>query len=128
MLPRRRNAWAAWNYEAAAAGPAQQQLCVHYLINKLQPLPWKRPVIVSLNPVREPDPRRVLGEYAHDHPVFDERAVAAQQRLAGLQGRGGVWFCGAWTGHGFHEDGFVSGQRVARAIAARLAMPWQAAA
>ncbi|WP_374675537.1 NAD(P)/FAD-dependent oxidoreductase [Ideonella sp.] len=118
LLPRARRAWAAWNYEAAP-GERPDRVCLHYLINRLQPLPWQRPVIVSLNPVREPDPSQVHGEFHYAHPVFDAAAIRAQQRLPGLQGRGGVWFCGAWTRYGFHEDGFLSGQAAARDIAAR---------
>ncbi|MFZ5550659.1 MAG: NAD(P)/FAD-dependent oxidoreductase [Pseudomonadota bacterium] len=128
LLPRARRAWAAWNYEAAPGEGAPERVCLHYLINKLQPLPWRQPVVVSLNPVREPDPAQVHGEFSYAHPVFDQAAIAAQQRLPMLQGRGGVWFCGAWTRYGFHEDGFVSGQAVARAIAQRAGQRWQEAA
>jgi uncharacterized protein len=120
LLPRRQRAWAAWNYEAAPGGVDSGRVCLHYLINQLQPLPWTTPVIVSLNPVREPDPRTVHGEFHYAHPVFDLAAVTAQQRLPMLQGRGGVWFCGAWTRYGFHEDGFMSGRTAARAVSQRL--------
>jgi len=109
LLPRRRRAWAAWNYERAAdRGAEQSAVCLHYLINRLQPLPWRQPVIVSLNPVRAPDPARVLGAWEYEHPVFDAAAISAQRQLPALQGRSHVWFCGAWTGYGFHEDGLVS--------------------
>lgn len=122
LLPRQRRAWAAWNYEAAdGAQQAPDRVCLHYLINRLQPLPWQRPVIVSLNPVRDPDPAQVHGEFSYDHPVFDAAAIRAQRALPALQGRGGVWFCGAWTRYGFHEDGFVSGQAAARDISTRAA-------
>ena len=110
LLPMRRKAWAAWNYErAAGSGNASSAVCLHYLLNRLQPLPFDRPVIVSLNPMREPSPGTVLGEFDYSHPVFDREAIAAQERLPALQGHGGIWFCGAWTGYGFHEDGLVSG-------------------
>jgi predicted NAD/FAD-binding protein len=120
LLPGRQRAWAAWNYEAAPGGVGSGRVCLHYLINQLQPLPWTTPVIVSLNPVREPDPRTVHGEFHYAHPVFDLAAVTAQQRLPMLQGRGGVWFCGAWTRYGFHEDGFMSGRTAARAVSQHL--------
>jgi predicted NAD/FAD-binding protein len=120
LLPRRQRAWSAWNYEASPRGDDTSQVCLHYLINQLQPLPWAKPVVVSLNPVREPDPRSVHGEFDYAHPVFDLAAVTAQQRLPMLQGRGGVWFCGAWTRYGFHEDGFMSGRTAARAVSHRL--------
>ena len=124
LLPRRRAAWAAWNYQReVSAGANGQNVCLHYLLNHLQPLPWKQPVIVSLNPLHAPRPGTVLRRLAYAHPVFDTAAIAAQGRLAELQGRSHVWFCGAWTGYGFHEDGLKSGQQVAEEILARQARP-----
>jgi predicted NAD/FAD-binding protein len=124
LLPRRRAAWAAWNYQRdVVAGANGQNVCLHYLLNQLQPLPWKQPVIVSLNPLHEPRAGTVLRRIAYAHPVFDTAAIAAQGRLAELQGRSHVWFCGAWTGYGFHEDGLKSGQLVAGEILARHARP-----
>jgi predicted NAD/FAD-binding protein len=119
LLPRRQRAWAAWNYErAAAVGQERAAVCLHYLINRLQPLPWRQPVIVSLNPAREPDPAKVVQRFAYSHPVFDEAAIAAQSRLPSIQGRSHVWFCGAWTRYGFHEDGLMSALAVADGIRA----------
>jgi uncharacterized protein len=119
VLPRRRKAWAAWNYERAP-GLAQEQsaVCLHYLINRLQPLPWSQPVVVSMNPVRPPSADRVLAEFDYDHPVFDLAAIAAQSRLPTLQGRSHLWFAGAWCGYGFHEDGLRSGMDVAQGMLA----------
>jgi predicted NAD/FAD-binding protein len=116
LLPKRRRAWAAWNYEAAAEGQAagRRPVCLHYLLNQLQPLPWNEPVIVSLNPLREP--QLLLREIEYAHPVFDEAAVRAQAQLPVLQGEGGVWYAGAWMRYGFHEDGLWSGLQAARAL------------
>lgn len=123
LLPRERRAWAAWNYEGSTDAVRERaSLCVHYLINRLQPLPWRTPTIVSLNPAREPERARVIAEFDYVHPVFDRAAIAAQARLPALQGRSHLWFCGAWTGFGFHEDGLVSGQAVAAALRERLAL------
>jgi len=129
VLPRRRRAWAAWNYERAADGPREQAaVCLHYLLNKLQPLPFATPLMVSLNPVAEPRAETVLGEFDYAHPVFDLAAIAAQRRVPALQGRASTWFCGAWTRYGFHEDGLSSGLAVASALKARWARePAQAA-
>lgn len=122
LLPVRRKAWAAWNYERAdSLGREQSAVCLHYWINRLQPLPWQTPVVVSLNPAREPDAGKVLQELEFDHPVFDQAAIAAQGRLPEFQGRSHVWFCGAWTRYGFHEDGLMSGLAVADALKARIA-------
>lgn len=115
VLPSTPRAWAAWNYERAPdAGTERAAVCLHYLINRLQPLPWQRPVIVSLNPVREVAAATVLGEWHYAHPVFDQAAIEAQRRLPEVQGRANVWFCGAWTRYGFHEDGLMSGLAVAQ--------------
>ena len=117
LMPQRRHAWAAWNYERAASTSREQaSVCLHYLINRLQPLPFRTPVIVSLNPVREPRADTVMGEFDYAHPVFDAAAIEAQARVPELQGRGQVWFCGAWTRYGFHEDGLMSGLAVAEAL------------
>ena len=117
VLPRRRAAWAAWNYQGGAPGTTQPRVCLHYLLNKLQPLPFTQPVVVSLNPVHAIDPEQTLGRFHYAHPVFDLAAIRAQAELPGLQGHKGTFFCGAWTGYGFHEDGLKSGLDVAARIA-----------
>jgi uncharacterized protein len=117
LMPRSRRAWAAWNYERAPALSQEQTgVCLHYWLNRLQPLPWKTPVFVSLNPAREPDPATVIREFSYDHPVFDLKAIQAQQRLAEFQGRDGLWLAGAWTRYGFHEDGLMSGLAVVEGL------------
>jgi len=122
VLPRRRLAWAAWNYERAAADSRESaSVCLHYLINRLQPLPFSTPVIVSLNPLTPPRAETVHGEFDYAHPVFDQAAIAAQARVSDLQGRQRTWFCGAWTRYGFHEDGLSSGLSVCESLKARWA-------
>jgi predicted NAD/FAD-binding protein len=122
VLPRRRRAWAAWNYERAADRARENAaVCLHYLINRLQPLPWKTPVIVSMNPLRPVRDEAILGEWTYAHPVFDRAAMKAQRGLSRIQGRSHVWFCGAWTRYGFHEDGLMSGLAVAEGLRASWA-------
>lgn len=134
VLPTQRRAWAAWNYERSAqantssggsegggagasshvgAAPDSNRVCLHYLINRLQPVPFAQPVVVSLNPLREIDPGKVLGTFDYAHPVFDLAAIRAQSQVSELQGQRNTYFCGAWTGYGFHEDGLKSGLGVA---------------
>lgn len=125
LLPKRREIWSAWNFSALPAqeGGRTDQVCVHYLLNRLQPLPkaWDaHSVIVSLNPLVAPDPALVWGQYDYAHPVFDELAIAAQAELVHIQGVYGAWFCGAWAGYGFHEDGLKSGQAVAHQLVEML--------
>lgn len=121
LLPHRRPAWAAWNYERAANASQQHSaVCLHYLINRLQRLPFTQPVIVSLNPAREPNHAQVHAEIEYAHPVFDRTAIHAQPRIASLQGVRNTWFCGAWTRYGFHEDGLNSGLVVAEDLLHQL--------
>jgi uncharacterized protein len=120
VLPRSKLAWAAWNNErAAAADDERSGVCLHYLINRLQPLPWRTPVIVSLNPLRAPAAAHVVGSWDYSHPVFDRAAITAQTLLPALQGQGHVWFAGAWTRYGFHEDGLMSAHAVVDTMLAR---------
>jgi predicted NAD/FAD-binding protein len=120
LLPRTKKVWAAWNYQSdggrsLATGP---NLAVTYLLNLLQPLPFASPVMVSLNPFIEPAAEQVVAEFDYAHPIFDSAAIEAQRRLPQVQGRQQVWFAGAWTGYGFHEDGLKSGLAVAEGIRA----------
>lgn len=124
LLPRRQKVWSAWNYMAAGRQGAERPVAVSYLINQLQPLPFKTPVIVTLNPHQPPNPAKVLARFSYEHPVLDQAASLAQSELPGLQGQQRTWFCGAWTGFGFHEDGLKSALRVARAFG--VTPPWQA--
>lgn len=122
VMPRRRPAWAAWNFESGAdAGSPRHRVCLHYWINRLQPLPFEQPVIVSLNPVRAPREDKVLQSFEYAHPVFDRAAIRAQQRLPLIQGQRNTWFAGAWTGYGFHEDGLKSALAVVDALQADAA-------
>lgn len=125
LLPRRRTVWSAWNYLSAGGSDEARPVSVSYLINRLQPVPFERPVVVSLNPFREPDPRHVIDEFDYAHPVFDRGAIDAQARLASLQGQRHSWFAGAWTGYGFHEDGLRSAMRVAEGLG--VVAPWHGA-
>lgn len=123
LLPRQRKAWAAWNYERSIdAGREHTAVCLHYLIDRLQPLPFSEPVVVTLNPARIPRPDRVIAEFEYAHPVFDQAAIEAQRALPELQGRQHTWFCGAWAGYGFHEDGLKSGLAVAEALQRSLSL------
>jgi len=91
-------------------------VCLHYLINKLQPLPVEQAVVVSLNPSRPIASGCIVGEYDYDHPVFDLEAIRAQARVPALQGRHHTFLAGAWCGYGFHEDGLKAGLHAARAL------------
>ena len=129
LMPASRKVWAAWNYLSdGGAHSAPAGVSVTYLLNKLQPLPFATPVFLSLNPLQTPHGTQTIAEFEYSHPIFDARALATQRRLPSVQGKRGVWFAGAWTGYGFHEDGLKSGLSVAAAIGALAARPARLAA
>lgn len=120
LMPRRRAAWGSWNYliDRIDGQPGG----VTYWMNNLQAIDRNRPLFVSLNPHRPPRPELTFGAFNCDHPQFDTASLAAQRRFDRIQGRGGIWYAGAWLGYGFHEDGLTAGLRVARTLGGRV--PW----
>jgi predicted NAD/FAD-binding protein len=122
LMPKRRSVWSSWNY-AAEGKAAAQQLSVTYWMNRLQHLDPANPLFVTLNPIDEPDPALVIRRERYDHPIFDGAAIAAQGRLWSLQGRRNAWFCGAYFGSGFHEDGLQAGLAVAEQLGG-IRRPW----
>ena len=123
FMPRRKAAWSSWNYLGERNASNEQQLCVTYWMNLLQVLACRQNYFVTLNPHREIDPARVIKRIVFDHPLFNSDAIAAQSALGALQGRRRSWFCGAYFGSGFHEDGLQSGLAVAEAITGER-RPW----
>ncbi|MBK5969792.1 MULTISPECIES: NAD(P)/FAD-dependent oxidoreductase [Thiorhodovibrio] len=104
LMPRRRAVWSSWNYLATRAQDGQAAVSVTYWMNRLQGLETSTDYLVSLNPPEPPRPETRIAEMVYHHPVFDQRAMDAQQELHKLQGQGGLWFCGSYFGYGFHED------------------------
>jgi hypothetical protein len=125
LTPRRRKVWSSWNYLAGQAAPSAP-VSITYWMNRLQGLPEASPRFVSLNPMVEPRADLVFHRCVYEHPLFDRAALGAQERLWSLQGCGGVWFCGAYFGAGFHEDALQSGLAVAEAIGG-VRRPWRVA-
>jgi predicted NAD/FAD-binding protein len=125
LMPKRRRAWASWNFlRWQRDGSTVNDVAVTYWMNALQGIDDDKPLFVSLNPPFEPDPALTFGKYMCDHPQYNAAAFAAQKRLGEIQGKRHTWFCGAWTGYGFHEDGLRSGLAVAEALGASV--PWRA--
>jgi predicted NAD/FAD-binding protein len=122
LMPRRRRCWASWVY-TSDGDFFHPKITVTYWMNRLQGIDHRHPLFVSLNPKRDIPKELIFDSCEFDHPVFDHGAIAAQARIAALQGRHGIWFAGAHLGHGFHEDGLASAVRVAKALGA--AIPWE---
>ena len=119
VMPKCRAAWSSWNYTGET-----RRLSVTYWMNRLQGLPAHTPLFVTLNPERDPAPDTVHLTETYTHPIFDPAALAAQRRLWTLQGVRNTWFCGAYFGAGFHEDGLQAGLAVAEALSGAR-RPWQ---
>ena len=123
LMPKRRAVWSSWNY-LGDREDVSNDVCVTYWMNRLQTLGTCRDLFVTLNPRREPAPGTVIRTEHYDHPVFTLEALRAQRELASLQGDRNTWFCGAYFGSGFHEDGLKSGLDAAEAIGG-LDRPWK---
>lgn len=121
LMPRRQRVWASWNY---ASETDQRSPSVTYWMNRLQSLPDDRQMFLSLNPLLRPDAALVHSRHVYDHPMFDQAATTAQSELWSLQGMRNTWFCGAYFGAGFHEDGLQSGLAVAEQLGG-LRRPWE---
>lgn len=116
LMPRRRRAWASWNYISTEPDDQERLVCLTYWMNLLQNIDRDYPVFVTLNPHREIDPAKVVQTLDYEHPIFDQAALNAQKKLWALQGSNRTWFCGAYFGYGFHEDGLQSGLAVAETL------------
>lgn len=120
LMPRRKAVWSSWNYLQETRRP-DADVTVSYWMNRLQNLDPDRPVFVTLNPVRPPRDDMTFGRFVYDHPLLDHPARVAQSDLAQLQGRGSIWYSGAYQGDGFHEDGFKAGIAVAEELGGEYA-------
>jgi len=124
FMPKRRAAWASWNFIGDRHVDAG--VCVSYWMNRLQSIASDSDLFVTLNPPRPPRAGTLLHSEVYEHPMFDARAILAQSRLWSLQGRANTWFCGAYFGAGFHEDGLQAGLAVAEALGG-IRRPWSVA-
>lgn len=122
LMPRRRGAWAAWNYIGNRGRRDNRDITVTYWMNRLQNIDERYPLFITLNPRHEPHPDLTFATFDYSHPQFDADALAAQEQLPAIQGHRNTWYCGAWTRHGFHEDGLASGLHVASLLGS--AAPW----
>lgn len=123
LMPRRRRVWSSWNYIGASGEGAETPLCVTYWMNRLQSLPTRRDIFVTLNPHRPVAEDRHYASIAYRHPLFDRAALTAQRDLWQLQGRNRTWFAGSYFGHGFHEDALQAGLAAAESLG-HVRRPW----
>lgn len=114
FMPKRKNAWASWVYLSEDSKMSGSKMCVSYWMNNLQSLQTETPIIITLNPPRQPDQNLVYDEYWFEHPMFNESAINAQDNIEKIQGKDRFWFCGAYQRYGFHEDGLLSAVKLAK--------------
>lgn len=122
LMPKRKLAWASWNY-LRSTDQQENAVAVTYWINLLQNLDVATPILVTLNPLKPPAEEKTWQRIVYEHPVFDSAAMQAQLGLKSLQGKENLWFCGAYNGYGFHEDGLQSAVDIARAW--QIDLPWE---
>ena len=123
FMPVKRKCWASWIYLSETEKDTNPVVSLSYWMNNLQSLEVKEQVLVTLNPGRQPEQSKILDSHTFSHPIFDKGAIDAQQRIDLIQGKRGLWFCGAYQRYGFHEDGLLSAVNVAKAMGARI--PWE---
>lgn len=120
LMPKRRSVWSSWNYLTTNA---DQSVCLSYWMNKLQPFVGEKDLFVTLNPPEPPAEDKTFAVIPYDHPQFTMGAIEGWEKIKDIQGVRRTWFCGAWCGYGFHEDGITAGLAVAEAIGG-VKRPW----
>ena len=120
FMPKRKSVWSSWNYITETGNSGN--LSITYWMNELQRINSPKPILLSLNPKILPNPDLIYGQYSYSHPILDNNAINIQKKLSSIQGKNNLWFCGAWTGFGFHEDGVKSAVEIANSH--NIHLPW----
>ena len=120
FMPKRKSVWSSWNYITETGNSGN--LSITYWMNELQGINSPKPILLSLNPKILPNPDLIYGQYSYSHPILDNNAINIQKKLSSVQGKNNLWFCGAWTGFGFHEDGVKSAVEIANSH--NIDLPW----
>jgi len=123
FMPNEKKCWASWVYLSEAREDKKPVVSLSYWMNNLQDLDPNYPIIVTLNPGRRPAENLILDEHTFSHPIFDLKAIKAQEKIQSIQGKNGLWFCGAYQRYGFHEDGLLSAVNIAKTMGANI--PWE---
>ena len=123
FMPHSRRCWASWVYLSDQREDKKPVVSLSYWMNNLQNLKAEKPVLVTLNPGRAPKKETIMDEHVFSHPIFDKAAIDAQSRIEAIQGKRGLWFCGAYQRYGFHEDGLLSAVNVAKSMG--VPIPWE---
>jgi uncharacterized protein len=123
FMPKHKKCWASWIYLSEGKKDDKPVVSLSYWMNNLQGLDPEYPIIVTLNPGRRPKQELILDEHTFSHPIFDLKAIRAQDRLSRIQGNHEMWFCGAYQRYGFHEDGLLSAVNIVKELG--VTIPWE---
>ncbi len=123
LMPKSKKCWSSWNTLANLNTQHSNKVALTYYLNRLQPLETKQDMLLTLNPAVSP--QKTIFEAEYHHPLFDQKAIDAQNEIPQMQGHEGIYFAGAWTRYGFHEDGILSAVKVAEKF--DIKTPWQPA-
>ena len=121
-MPKNRRVWSSWNYLDFNRN-SKQELCVTYWMNNLQNLSTKDQIFVSLNLPEPPDKQKMFKKIIYTHPLYVKDTILAQEGLSKIQGHNNTWYCGAYLGMGFHEDGIKSALHIAKKLGTNS--PWK---
>lgn len=122
FMPRRKKAWASWVY-LTDQKQERDHVSLSYWMNNLQPLDTDRAILNTMNPTTQPKDNTVYDRYRFSHPLFNNQTDRNQKRIKEIQGAGNYWYCGAWQGYGFHEDGLKSAVDMLRVMGEKI--PWE---
>ncbi len=122
FMPKNLSCWSSWVYLSEQSRDAKPLVSLTYWMNNLQNLASEKPILVTLNPARQPLSSSIIDEHIFSHPMFNKPAKEAQQQISQIQGRRGLWFCGAYLRFGFHEDGLLSAVNVVKKLGVKI--PW----
>ena len=127
FMPKNKSLWSSWNYTSSLDSIKQineKPIQVTYWMNLLQNIDKKYPLFVTLNPEEGSiDEGLIFKEILYEHPILDENALKGQSKLENIQGLNNIWFAGAWTKYGFHEDGIISALNIAEKLGSEY--PWK---
>jgi predicted NAD/FAD-binding protein len=123
FMPKERKCWASWVYLSESLNDKNESVSLSYWMNNLQNLDTKNPILVTLNPGKQPPKELTYDEHEFMHPIFTKEAIAAQSEIKEIQGKNKFWFCGAYQKYGFHEDGLSSSVEIAKSMDVEI--PWE---
>jgi len=122
FMPDNKKAWSSWVYNSEHSIDDNSHVSLTYWMNNLQKLNTDKNIFVTLNPHKRPSEKLIHDNYSFAHPTFDQNTIRTQNDIESIQGINGIWYCGAWLGYGFHEDGLRSAIRVAKRM--KVDVPW----